>query len=131
MAGYECKFVYPLPEILECPFCHRALRNPVQAECGHRYCKDCVESILQKPRPICPLDNEEIFQVSVCGQYILLLLAKSEHGSTIKFTTLLRAHSMCITHAPRSIKLNSKTAIYELGGYVQGFMAAWLVLAQT
>ena len=68
MADSGCKFVHPLPKKFECSFCHCALRNPVQVECGHRYCKECIESIIQNPGPICPLDNEEISKVSMCRQ---------------------------------------------------------------
>jgi hypothetical protein len=28
-----------------CGLCHLVLRNPVQLNCGHRYCKNCVEEI--------------------------------------------------------------------------------------
>ena len=77
-SGYECKFVYPLLKRHECPICLLAMRNPMQTECGHLFCRDCLEPILQRKSPICPLDNEEISVegVSVCREtgsvYILL-----------------------------------------------------------
>ena len=66
MSGYNCKFVYPLLKRHECPECHLAMRDPVQTECGHLFCKECLEPILKQRSPICPLDNEPISREGVC-----------------------------------------------------------------
>ena len=60
MSGYEAKFVHPLLKRHECPICLFAMRNPVQTECGHLFCRGCLEPVLKRRRPICPLDKEEI-----------------------------------------------------------------------
>ncbi|XP_068735296.1 TNF receptor-associated factor 2-like [Montipora capricornis] len=43
-----------------CPFCNHVLREPVQTNCGHRYCRACVQELLRSPLSKCLLDNEEI-----------------------------------------------------------------------
>ena len=58
--GYEAKFVHSLLKGYECPICLFAMRNPVQTECGHRFCRGCLETVLEKMRPLCPLDRGEI-----------------------------------------------------------------------
>ena len=58
--GYEAKFVNTLLKRHECPICLFAMRNPVQTECGHLFCKDCLEPVLKRRQPICPLDKEDI-----------------------------------------------------------------------
>lgn len=60
MPGYEVTFVNPLKKAYECPICHFAMKNPVQTECGHLFCRDCLDSTLNQKQPICPVDMEEI-----------------------------------------------------------------------
>ena len=61
MPGYEAKFVRPLLKWYECPICLFAMKNPVQtAACGHLFCRDCLEPVLKRPHPICPIDQEDI-----------------------------------------------------------------------
>ena len=43
--GYDADFVMPLDDKNKCSICLLALRNPVQTQCGHRFCKDCLEPI--------------------------------------------------------------------------------------
>ena len=78
MPGYEVKFVNPLLKRHECPVCLYAMRNPVQTECGHLFCRECLDPVLKRKRPICPLDKEEInpdsiFPDNACRREILNL----------------------------------------------------------
>ena len=41
--GYAAPFVEALDKDLECPICLCALRDPVQTECGHLFCRGCFE----------------------------------------------------------------------------------------
>lgn len=41
------------------------MRNPVQTECGHLFCRECLEPVLKRRHPICPLDKEEITQEGI------------------------------------------------------------------
>ena len=48
MPGYEAKFVHPLPKRYECPISLFAMKNPVETECGHLFCRDCLEPDLKR-----------------------------------------------------------------------------------
>lgn len=58
--GYDANFVHELQKRHQCPQCTYALRTPMQTECGHLFCSDCLDPILNKPRPLCPVDQEPI-----------------------------------------------------------------------
>ena len=78
MPGFEAKFKHPLLKRHECPICLFAMRHPVQTECGHLFCRDCLEPVLKRRHPICPLDKEEItqegtFPDNACRREILKL----------------------------------------------------------
>ena len=68
MPGYGANFVSELLKRHECPICLQAMRNPVQTECGHLFCKDCLEPILRKRRPMCPIDQEDLSREGVSAQ---------------------------------------------------------------
>ena len=40
--GYDEYFDPPAPDVYECPICLLVLRQPMQTECGHRFCKCCI-----------------------------------------------------------------------------------------
>ena len=40
--GYDEYFDPPLESKYECPICLLGLREPVQASCGHRFCRGCI-----------------------------------------------------------------------------------------
>ena len=46
--GHSAKFAYPLLKRHKCPICLFAMRNPVQTECGHLFCKGCLEAVLKR-----------------------------------------------------------------------------------
>ncbi|KAL5491326.1 hypothetical protein EMCRGX_G016596 [Ephydatia muelleri] len=78
VSGYTAKFVTQLPMRYECPACLSAMRNPVQTECGHLFCRGCLEPILDGPNPLCPLDKTPIsaagvFPDNACKREILSL----------------------------------------------------------
>ena len=79
MSGYGCKFVHPLLKRHECPLCHLAMRNPMQTECGHLFCKECLEQILKLRPPLCPLDNDPVSRegvsVAISGVQIIRYIA--------------------------------------------------------
>eukprot|EP00731_Ephydatia_muelleri_P038736 Em0885g1a len=56
-SGYDQRFVHPLLKRHECPICLLAMRDPVQTECGHLFCRECLEPVLSKETPLCPMDN--------------------------------------------------------------------------
>lgn len=59
--GYDAQFETPLPEDLTCPICMFAFREPIQTECGHQFCKTCIDRSIPCNRPgdvTCPVDRE-------------------------------------------------------------------------
>ncbi len=76
--GYEAKFVHPLLKRHKCPICLFAMRNPVQTECGHLFCRKCLEHWMKSLQHLCPLDREGIssdgiFPDNACRREILNL----------------------------------------------------------
>ena len=65
-----------LSDFFRCPICRYCLNNPMQTPCGHRFCKECIESVLQSSQPICPLDREQldnVFPDAACRRQITTL----------------------------------------------------------
>ncbi|XP_006820423.1 TNF receptor-associated factor 5-like [Saccoglossus kowalevskii] len=64
--GYELSIFVKKPTHYICPVCDKVLRSPRQLQCGDRFCKNCVEKILQKSEePVCPVvDCQETVDVN-------------------------------------------------------------------
>ncbi|XP_020902535.1 TNF receptor-associated factor 3, partial [Exaiptasia diaphana] len=60
IARYDVEFVNPIEKKYVCPLCKKALQDAMQTECGHRFCASCIDPILRKPNPHCPLDGEPL-----------------------------------------------------------------------
>lgn len=46
--GYEYEFVNEVLPSQKCPVCLLPMKDPVQTtECGHRFCRGCLENILR------------------------------------------------------------------------------------
>ncbi|KAL9976073.1 hypothetical protein ACROYT_G013320 [Oculina patagonica] len=59
--GYDYEFVDKILDSQTCPVCLLPMRDAVQTtECGHRFCKDCLEGILRSENPVCPNDRLKI-----------------------------------------------------------------------
>ncbi|GAB1608488.1 TNF receptor-associated factor 6-like isoform X2 [Argonauta hians] len=60
--GYDYDFD-PLPDQkYECPICLLILCEPIQTECGHRFCKSCIDRWLKEGNSKCPIDNSNVEQ---------------------------------------------------------------------
>ncbi len=66
MSGYEAKLL----KKHDCPICLFAMKVPVQAECGHLFCKECLEPVLKRRCQICPLDQEDITAENISPENI-------------------------------------------------------------
>ena len=42
VGGFDFVFVSELSQEQKCPICLLAMRDPVQTECGHRFCGSCL-----------------------------------------------------------------------------------------
>ena len=76
LTGYEARFVEPLLKRHECPICLHAMRDPMQTECGHLFCRGCLDPVLDTPNPVCPIDKTNISRDEVgqlCYMYMYML----------------------------------------------------------
>lgn len=64
LKGYDEDFDPPLENKHKCSLCHLGLREPVQTECGHRFCRKCLEHHMRgnAGAPLCPEDKEPLSQ---------------------------------------------------------------------
>ena len=76
-SGYDKMFLYPLLKRHECPICLLAMRDPVQTECGHLFCRGCLEPVLSKDTPLCPLDNASLNKDDVSASLCLIEILAS------------------------------------------------------
>ncbi|XP_070555563.1 TNF receptor-associated factor 6-like [Ptychodera flava] len=76
--GYDVQFVPALEQKYECPICLMALRDPMQTECGHRFCRACIYRSIRDAGPKCPVDQsplskEKVFPDNFAKREILSL----------------------------------------------------------
>ena len=45
--GYSADFEAVLDDRYKCSICLKALKDPVQTACGHRFCEKCLEPLLR------------------------------------------------------------------------------------
>ena len=73
LGGYDDDFVSEVKDELQCAICRLPLKDPIFTKCGHRFCRDCLDSHFT--RLVSPLGfSEHILRVSlvqemVTGQY--------------------------------------------------------------
>ncbi|XP_077986493.1 TNF receptor-associated factor 2-like [Glandiceps talaboti] len=74
MPGYSKDIFLSAPVVkFLCTSCHLILKDPVQTNCGHRYCRSCIDGILSQPgRHVCFGCKEE------CGDIPESLMTASE-----------------------------------------------------
>ena len=64
MPGIKADFINPLEPWHVCGLCELVIRSPMQADCGHIFCNDCLkEAMSSREGMLCPVDGEKISQV--------------------------------------------------------------------
>uniref|UniRef100_A0A8C4J050 LON peptidase N-terminal domain and ring finger 1 n=1 Tax=Dicentrarchus labrax TaxID=13489 RepID=A0A8C4J050_DICLA len=58
------------PIDLECSLCMRLFYEPVTTQCGHTFCKNCLERCLDHT-PQCPLCKESLKEYLACRKYMV------------------------------------------------------------
>ena len=56
----EIKFAESIPDSYNCSICLNILYEPIQTNCGHRFCKKCLEPIKSGQNPRCPNDRQSL-----------------------------------------------------------------------
>ena len=64
--GYDDDFVSEVEDELQCAICRLPLKDPILTKCGHRFCRDCIDSHFT--RLVSPLAFQNI---SLNPSYIL------------------------------------------------------------
>ncbi|XP_062514736.1 TNF receptor-associated factor 6-like [Corticium candelabrum] len=89
--GFDAVFVEPVVDRLRCAICLLVLREPVQTDCGHRFCASCMSRNVGRsfqsrfigqrfPCPSCgmPLTRSETFPDNALKREILDLMIKCD-----------------------------------------------------
>ncbi|CAH1256606.1 TRAF6 [Branchiostoma lanceolatum] len=79
--GWDVHWDTPLEPKYECPICLMGLREPVQTNCGHRFCRYCILKSIRDAGARCPIDNsplteDQIFPDNFAKREILALRVK-------------------------------------------------------
>ncbi|XP_045176492.2 TNF receptor-associated factor 6-like [Mercenaria mercenaria] len=79
--GWDLVFVPHRSEKYDCPICLLVLREPMQTECGHRFCRACILKWLRESEARCPVDNQplqenQLFPDNFAKREILMLTVK-------------------------------------------------------
>ncbi|XP_038052209.1 TNF receptor-associated factor 6-like [Patiria miniata] len=99
--GYDLKFEPYLEQKYECPICLMCLREPVQTECGHRFCRACILRSLRDAGNRCPVDQQplqKMFPDLCVRREIMDLMAHCPHPECVEIVELrnMEAHQeMC------------------------------------
>ena len=63
-AEIRVDFVHPLEPRHICGICKLVVKSPMQTDCGHIFCNDCLKEAMSSGETIlCPIDAEKISQV--------------------------------------------------------------------
>lgn len=92
MPGIKADFVHPLESRHVCPLCSLAVKVPMQSDCGHIFCDECLKEKMSDGEIIlCPIDEEKILQVAillnagviavVCYRYSQIMHARGKYRS--------------------------------------------------
>ena len=66
MPEIQVDFVNPLESRHVCGLCQFVIRLPMQADCGHIFCNDCLQEAMSSgEKMLCPIDGEKISQVYI------------------------------------------------------------------
>ncbi|XP_052800376.1 TNF receptor-associated factor 6-like isoform X2 [Mya arenaria] len=58
--GWDVEVVPSISEKYTCVICMFLLREPLQTECGHRFCRPCITRWLRESDSRCPVDNQRL-----------------------------------------------------------------------
>ena len=68
---------------LECPVCYNMFNNPCMFRCGHSFCRDCIDTMLESKRE-CAICRQEIPENSGFSPNIILRKLVDEYETTLQ-----------------------------------------------
>ena len=71
--GYEYEFCPPADSKYMCPVCLMVLREPVQTDCGHRFCKACIQRWIRWEAHECHHSNVNVFVVIFVNVFVVVI----------------------------------------------------------
>ncbi|XP_061935149.1 uncharacterized protein LOC108003844 isoform X3 [Apis cerana] len=51
------KVIRNMQKCLQCTICLQTISDPVKTHCGHRFCRICIQTVIQNKNALCPLCN--------------------------------------------------------------------------
>ncbi|XP_043259012.1 breast cancer type 1 susceptibility protein homolog isoform X2 [Colletes gigas] len=49
-----------MQQCLQCTICLHTISEPMRTRCGHRFCRECIQTVLQSRNALCPLCNTNL-----------------------------------------------------------------------
>ncbi|XP_043588813.1 breast cancer type 1 susceptibility protein homolog isoform X2 [Bombus pyrosoma] len=62
-----------IQKCLQCTICLHTISDPVKTLCGHRFCRQCIQTLLQSKNALCPLCNRAIQRRSISKDEHMIL----------------------------------------------------------
>ncbi|XP_076477413.1 breast cancer type 1 susceptibility protein homolog [Bombus vancouverensis nearcticus] len=62
-----------IQKCLQCTICLNTISEPVKTLCGHRFCRQCIQTLLQSKNALCPLCNRAIQRRSISKDEHMIL----------------------------------------------------------
>ena len=93
LGGYDCDFVDPPPDSLQCPVCLLPFRDPhLLSCCGHKGCASCIEQIkaADHPCPICQQPFTTLLDKQLQRRVLDLHVFCSKKGESCRWEGELR-----------------------------------------
>ena len=117
--GYDCDFVEPPPESLQCPVCLLPFQDPhLLSCCGHKGCACCIGRIKVSghPCPICQQPFTTLLDKQLQRKVLDLRVFCSKKGEGCRWEGELRDLE---THSRRDCDLVDEECRYRCGGRYQ------------
>ena len=117
--GYDCDFVEPPPDFLQCPVCLLPFRDPTLLSCcGHKGCAWCIGRIKAAghPCPLCQQPFETMLEKQLQRKVLNLRVFCSKKGEGCQWEGELRDLE---THSRRDCVLVEEVCRYKCGGRYQ------------
>ncbi|XP_076621232.1 uncharacterized protein LOC143341836 isoform X2 [Colletes latitarsis] len=54
------KVIRNMQQCLQCTICLHTISEPMRTRCGHRFCRKCIQTVLQSKNALCPLCNTNL-----------------------------------------------------------------------